>query len=147
MPFSLTGLVVAIAAIVAAAAFGLIRRARDGRLRPVRPDPDTAHRQLLSSLGVAPDAPLTLLQFSSQFCAPCNRARAVYAEVAGSLDGVRHVEVDVAVHPEVVDAWHIRRVPTLLVVDAAGEVVSRAVGVPTRERVLAAVAPHVIVSP
>jgi thiol-disulfide isomerase/thioredoxin len=133
--FSLAGLVVAAVALAAATGFGLARRARDGRPRPVRaPAPYPLDR-----LGVVPGTPVTLVQFSSAFCAPCRVARVVCAEVAASLDGVRHVEVDAGEHIEAARALGVRRTPTVLVVDAGGRVVRRAVGAPSREQVLAAV--------
>src|SRR4051794_36544940 len=35
----------------------------------------------------------TLLQFSSAFCAPCRATRRILEEVAGTVPGVRHLEV------------------------------------------------------
>ena len=102
---------------------------------PWQPDP-----RLLADLGVRPGA-VTLLQFSSAFCAPCRATRLVCAQVAGMLDGVRHVEVDAESHLEAVRALGVERTPTVFVIDAAGRVVRRATGAPTRAHVVAAVAP------
>ncbi|MEN3610005.1 TlpA family protein disulfide reductase [Plantactinospora sp. ZYX-F-223] len=96
---------------------------------------------LLAALGVRPGAPATLLQFSSAFCAPCRATRQVLTDVTGTLDGVRHVEVDAASQLPAVRALGIWRTPTVLVVDADGRIVQRAAGVPARAQVLAAVAP------
>ncbi len=134
----------AAAALTAATAFGLARLARHGRLRPATGLLDPG---LLSRLGVQPGTPITLLQFSAQYCAQCRPARAVLAEVAETTDGVQHIEVDVDVHPDAVQALDVRRVPTVLVIDGAGRVVSRAVGAPTRERVLDALASCGTVTP
>jgi hypothetical protein len=65
----------------------------------------------------------------------------VLAEVAGTLPGVRHVEVDAASQPTGVRALNIWRTPTVLVVDAAGRVLHRASGVPATNEVVAAVTP------
>ncbi|WP_239312149.1 TlpA family protein disulfide reductase [Plantactinospora mayteni] len=96
---------------------------------------------LLAALGVRPGAPATLLQFSSAFCAPCRATRQILADVSGTLDGVRHVEVDAASQLPAVRALGIWRTPTVLVVDADGRIVQRAAGVPARAQLLAAVAP------
>ncbi|MEV7227144.1 thioredoxin family protein [Polymorphospora sp. NPDC051019] len=96
---------------------------------------------LLDALGVAAGTPATLLQFSSAFCAPCRTTRRVLGEVAGMLDGVRHVEVDAESHLDAVRALGIWRTPTVLVVDARGEIVQRAAGVPAKAQVIAALAP------
>jgi thiol-disulfide isomerase/thioredoxin len=132
----LTGLIVAAAVLLAATAFGLVRRARDGKLRSA----GTGDRELLARLGVEPGTQVTLLQFSSAFCAPCRATARLCADVAAHTEGVRHVEVDAESKLDAVRALGITRTPTLLVVDAAGRVVRRAVGQPpTRAHLLAAV--------
>jgi len=98
-------------------------------------------RAVLTALGVRLGTPATLLQFSSAFCAPCRATRRVLAEVAVLLDGVRHLEVDAESHLAAVRTLGIWRTPTVLVVDAEGRVVRRAVGVPRKAQVIAAVAP------
>jgi thiol-disulfide isomerase/thioredoxin len=132
-----TGLVVAVVALAAATAFGLWRRRRDGRLRAAAPEPAAA---VLTTLGVEPGAPATLLQFSSAFCAPCRAVRRVCADVAKTVDGVRHVEVDAESHLDAVRELGIWRTPTVLIVDRSGRVVQRASGVPAKGQVIAAVA-------
>lgn len=97
--------------------------------------------QLLAALGVEPGTVVTLVQFSSAFCAPCRATRQVLGEVTRLLDGVRHVEVDAESHLSAVRALDIRRTPTVLVIDGAGRVVRRAAGVPAKAQVIAAVAP------
>jgi thiol-disulfide isomerase/thioredoxin len=96
---------------------------------------------LLAGLGVEAGTQVTLLQFSSAFCAPCRATRRVCDEVAKMLDGVRHVEVDAEAHLDAVRALNIWRTPTVLVIDAAGRVVQRASGQPSKAHVIAAVAP------
>jgi thiol-disulfide isomerase/thioredoxin len=133
----LTGLLVAAVVILAASAFGAVRRVRDGNLRGAA---DRGDRELLARLGVQAGTPVTLLQFSSAFCAPCRATHALCAEVAAGTEGVRHVEVDAESHLDAVRALGITRTPTLLVVDASGRVVRRAAGQPpTRAHLLAAV--------
>ncbi|GIF21097.1 thiol-disulfide isomerase/thioredoxin [Actinoplanes tereljensis] len=94
---------------------------------------------LLDRLGVGP-SPVTLLQFSSAFCAPCRAVRRVSSEVAELLPGVQHVEVDAESHLAEVRELNIWRTPTLLIVDAGGHVVKRATGVPSKPQLIAAVA-------
>ena len=100
---------------------------------------DRDMRELLQRLGVEP-APATLLQFSTAFCAPCRAVRRVSAEVAALLPGVRHVEVDAESHLDEVRKLGIVRTPTLLILDAAGQEVRRATGVPTKPHLIAALA-------
>lgn len=137
-----TGLAVAVAALAAATAFGLWRRRRDGRLRAApASERETALAPVLATLGVEAGTPVTLVQFSSAFCAPCRAVRRVCADVAKAVDGVRHVEVDAESHLDAVRELGIWRTPTVLIVDGDGRVVHRAQGVPAKGQVIAAVAP------
>ena len=80
----------------------------------------------------------TLVQFSTAFCAPCRAARVVLGDLAAREPGVVHVEVDAERHLDLVRALGIASTPTTLVLDALGEEVVRATGVPRRAQVLAA---------
>jgi thiol-disulfide isomerase/thioredoxin len=80
----------------------------------------------------------TLLQFSSAFCAPCRATRRTLADVAATVPGVVHVEVDAEEHLDLVRRLGILRTPTTLVLDAAGSEVTRATGAPRAAQVLAA---------
>ncbi|MBS45172.1 MAG: thiol reductase thioredoxin [Nocardioides sp.] len=161
-----TGAWVAIAAVVVALAFGLYRAATDGRFRGTRAvggtgtGSNTADQPTTDDQGG--EAPVTdsllagtpwesdlgeratLLQFSSAFCAPCRATRRVLEDVAGSTDGVAHVEVDAESHLDVVRRLGITRTPTTLVLDAAGRELVRAAGAPTRAQVESALpaTPH-----
>jgi thiol-disulfide isomerase/thioredoxin len=81
----------------------------------------------------------TLVQFSSTFCAPCRATHRILADVAGMIDGVRHVEIDAEANLDLVRRLDILRTPTVLVLDADGELVTRASGQPRKADVIAAV--------
>jgi thiol-disulfide isomerase/thioredoxin len=131
----LTGLFVALAVLALATAAGFMIKRRNGRFRVVADAPDP----LLDTLGVQRGTPLTLLQFSSAFCAPCRTTRVLCADVAAKVDGVRHVEVDAEAHLDAVRALEIWRTPTVLMIDSRGQIRRRATGAPTRAQLLAAV--------
>ena len=134
---SITGLLVVAAVLVAAAAFGLVRRQRLGRVRTSAADQRLTAETLGSeSLGER----ATLVQFSSAFCRPCVATRHLLGDVAGKVPGVRHVEVDAESNLELVRTLNIASTPTTLLLDGAGVVRRRAVGVPRRDEVLAALA-------
>ena len=106
-------------------------------------DDHNPHELVRTSLGSAVPAQAygdraTLVQFSSAFCAPCRVARRVLGEVAEIVPGVTHVEVDAESHLEAVRALGIRRTPTTVIIGADGREVSRAVGAPRKEQVIAA---------
>jgi thiol-disulfide isomerase/thioredoxin len=95
----------------------------------------------LTSVGVRAGTPVTLLQFSSAFCAPCRATRLVCAQVAASFDGsVEHIEVDAESHLDEVRRLKIWRTPTVLVVDRDGVIVHRATGTPSKAQVISAIA-------
>ena len=145
-----TGLIVLVVAVVLALGFGLWRAATDGRFsgtHRVRGTSDAAAESGTQSVlsGTAYDAQLgeraTLLQFSSAFCAPCRATRRVLEDVARIVPGVRHVEVDAEHHLDLVRRLGILRTPTTLVLDPHGREVSRAAGAPTKQAVIASLAP------
>jgi thiol-disulfide isomerase/thioredoxin len=96
--------------------------------------------QTLAGLGWVAGTPLTLVQFSSAFCAPCRATRALCERAAATVPGVAHVEVDAESHLSAVRELDITRTPTVLLVDAEGRIVRRASGQPTRSQLLSAVA-------
>jgi thiol-disulfide isomerase/thioredoxin len=140
-----TGQWVLLVCVLVVVGFAMFRVATDGRFRGARGatgSSTTSTATVLSAAGVA--VPLgeraTLLQFSSAFCAPCRATRRVLDEVVGLVPGVTHVEVDAEQHLEVVRALRVLRTPTTLILDADGQEVSRASGLPQRDQVLAALA-------
>jgi thiol-disulfide isomerase/thioredoxin len=78
----------------------------------------------------------TLLQFSSSFCAPCRVARRVLGEIAETTSGVVHIEIDAEHHLDLVRRLGVLRTPTTLVLNAQGQELSRASGVPTKAQVI-----------
>ena len=153
----MTGALVLVAALLAATVFGLVWRRRDGRVRTTSgraaSDPAAADRSrgaepgehvdpaVLAALGVIPGEQVTLLQFSSAFCAPCRTTRVVLADVARETAGVRHIEVDAESHLDEVRALDILRTPTTLVLDGTGRIRARASGAPRKPEVLATLGP------
>ena len=88
---------------------------------------------------MTPGPDVTLLQFSTAFCGPCRTTRALCADVAQTVPGVRHLEIDAESHLDAVRALDIWRTPTVLVIDRKGAVVSRAAGAPSRAQLLGVV--------
>jgi hypothetical protein len=134
------GAVIAIAALVIAAGIGLGLRRANGRFRTTTakagaPEVDP----VLLGLGITADTPLTLLQFSSAFCAPCRATRVLCADLAERTPGVRHLEVDAQSHVDAARALEIWRTPTVLLIDGSGQIRRRASGAPNRAQLHAAV--------
>jgi len=87
-----------------------------------------------------PGSRATLLQFSTEFCAPCTATRRILGEVAATTPGVSHLELDLTARPELATRFGILQTPTTLVLDPAGVVRGRIGGAPRRETVLATLA-------
>jgi thiol-disulfide isomerase/thioredoxin len=77
-----------------------------------------------------------LLQFSSEFCAPCRATRQILAEVAGGAEGVRHVEVDAGERMDLVRLLNVRRTPTVFVLGPEGQIARRGSGLMNKAEVL-----------
>lgn len=137
MSVHLVGIVAVAAALLLACVVGVWWRRRDGRFAaPVN------ERQVVSAedIGARLGARATLLQFSSEFCAPCRATRTLLAELAGTVDDVAHTELDAAEHMDLVRRLDVMRTPTVFVLDRDGRVVRRASGTPRRDELVSALA-------
>ncbi|MFJ9019683.1 thioredoxin family protein [Streptomyces sp. NPDC102259] len=132
----MSGLLVCVAVLAAASAYGVLHKRRSGRVR-VR-GRDDGKRLGADRLGGELGERATLVQFSSAFCAPCRATRRVLGEVAGVVPGVTHIEIDAEAHLDLVRELDILKTPTVLVLDADGRIVRRATGQPRKADVLAA---------
>jgi thioredoxin-like negative regulator of GroEL len=88
-------------------------------------------RLAAEELGVPLGARATVVQFSSTFCAPCRTTRYVVERAVATADGIAYADLDIADHLELGERLTIDVTPTVLVLDARGDVVRRATGVPT----------------
>jgi len=140
------GLIALVVALAAASGLGVVMRRRAGRFRagPAVPAPAAAmagaRPEVLTGddLGGPLGRQATLVQFSTAFCAPCRPTRQLLAQVADMVDGVRHVDIDAAERLDLVRRLRINSTPTVLVLGRDGAVATRAVGVPRKTDVIAA---------
>jgi thiol-disulfide isomerase/thioredoxin len=143
------GLIALAAALLVATVLGVALRRRAGRFRPgSRAAPAAPGRAETAApagttlteadLGSSLGRQATLVQFSTAFCAPCRPTRQILAQVAGMVDGVTHVEIDAAARLDLVRRLRINSTPTILVLDPDGAIVRRAVGLPRKADVIAA---------
>ena len=141
------GLIALAAALAVATLVGVALRRRAGRFR-AGPGQAGARRaaSAAAETGGLTEADLggklgeraTLVQFSTPFCAPCRPTRQLLTQVAGTVDGVRHIEIDAASRMDLARRLRISSTPTVLVLGPDGGIVSRAVGVPRKADVIAA---------
>jgi thiol-disulfide isomerase/thioredoxin len=78
-----------------------------------------------------------VVQFTTQFCAPCKAARP-HLERAADAAGVRYEQVDVGERPEVARRYRVRTVPTIVMAGASGEVLGTWTRVPANGELAAA---------
>jgi thiol-disulfide isomerase/thioredoxin len=139
-PFG-AAVLLAVLALTALAAWWL--RARNGAVRTPAPDDDGGPRTVLEGLGVRPgDADLTVVQFSTAFCAPCRATRARLEQLRTAHQGLAVVHVDAESHLDEVRALDVRRTPTLFYLDRAGRLLGRSSGAPRAEELTALVEAH-----
>ncbi len=117
--------VILLGLVVVATALGLVWRASQGRVKQATGQIE----------GVELGSQATLLQLSSEVCAPCRAT----AKVLGGIHehGVRHVEVDIADRPDLASQFNILQTPTTLILDASGAVRARIGGAVRRDIVIA----------
>jgi thiol-disulfide isomerase/thioredoxin len=165
----LEGLIVLVVVLAAASAAGFALRSRQGRFRAARPQaapsrgdlapgagaqstpipatdaadtgrPPTAGDALTAAdLGASLGAQATLVQFSTEVCAYCGPTRQLLAELARERDGIAFIEIDAAERMDLTRRLRVLSTPTVLVLDAAGGIASRASGPPRRADLVTAV--------
>ena len=122
---------VLLALVSASSVLGLVWRARQGRV--ARADGSTVIRasEIPGIRRFAAGA--TLLQFSTEVCAPCVATRTLLGTVAAERSDVSHIDLDLTHRPELASRFKIMQTPTTLIVDRAGVVRARIGGAPRRD--------------
>jgi thiol-disulfide isomerase/thioredoxin len=116
-------------------------RARDGAVRATDDTPAAGPMDpVFSRLGVrVGEADLTVVQFSTAFCAPCRATKARLEQLQATRPGLAVLHVDAESHLDEVRALDVRRTPTLFYLDRAGAVIGRSSGAPRPEELTALV--------
>jgi thiol-disulfide isomerase/thioredoxin len=115
-------------------------RARDGALRPADAADAAPMDPVFERLGVRPgEADLTVVQFSTAFCAPCRATKARLEQLQATRPRLAVLHVDAESHLDEVRALDVRRTPTLFFLDRAGAVIGRSSGAPRPEELTALV--------
>ena len=129
--------------VTACAAWWL--RTRNGAVRaPVDGRNDVSGPQaVLARLGVRPqEADLTVVQFSTAFCAPCRATRARLQQLQRTRPGLAHVEIDAESELDAVRELDVRRTPTLFYLGRDGSLIGRSSGAPRPDELTALVNAH-----
>lgn len=128
----LTSVAIVLGLVAVSTGIGLLWRRRTGRVRE-RTDGHT----VVTAVALGSPRPFgsaaTLLQFSTEFCAPCRTTAVVLGELSAERAGVAHVEIDLTERPELAREFNILQTPTTFLVDGAGVVRARIGGAPRRD--------------
>jgi thiol-disulfide isomerase/thioredoxin len=123
--------------VALATALGLVWKARSGRVSA--PGRRTS-QDAVNLPGVTRGERATLLQFSTEVCAPCVPTRRVLGQIADSTAGVSHVDLDLTHRPDIAAQFNVLQTPTTLILDRAGVIRARIGGAPRQADVRAALA-------
>ncbi len=132
----MTPLLVVLALVAFATALGFVWQSQQGRVRhpkPVHVDIPTTGLPSHSELGKR----ATLLQFSTEVCAPCKATHTVLDGIARDTQDVTHVDLDLTHRPDLANHFGIMQTPTTLILDATGTVRARIGGAAKRDIVTA----------
>lgn len=133
-PLLAAGVLVGI--VLVATAAGVLWRARTGRVRTTSGECLTpAELGQSGSLG----SRATLVQFSTEFCAPCVSTRRYLSALAERNAGVRHLDVDLTERADLAARFNVLQTPTTLILDSVGRQRGRIAGAPRPEELIAAV--------
>jgi thiol-disulfide isomerase/thioredoxin len=137
------GAAVVVAAVMGTALAAWWLRTRNGAVR-VAGGGDVSTNGVFERLGVRPaDADLTVVQFSTAFCAPCRATKARLQQLQTTRPGLATVHVDAESHLEEVRELDVRRTPTLFYLDRGGRLIGRSSGAPRPEELTALIDAHV----
>lgn len=125
----ITDFAILLGLVAVATALGLAWRATTGRVRTVTSDRTVIRVSELSADAVAGRG-ATLLQFSTEVCAPCTTTHVLLDGLARELDDVHHVDVDVTSRPEIASRFNLLQSPTTFILDGGGVVRARIGGAP-----------------
>ena len=128
-------ILVLVALVAGTTALGLVWRSRQGRVTHTNGRTVVKVSDLPGVRRFATGA--TLLQFSTEVCAPCKVTHQVLGDVASERDNVAHVDLDLTHRPDLASRFHILQTPTTLILDRKGVVRARIGGAPRREAVRA----------
>lgn len=128
-----TALLVVVGLVTASTVLGLVWQSRQGRVSHPHDRAVVRAAEVPGLRRLARGA--TLVQFSTEVCAPCAVTRTVLEEVASARAGVSHVDLDVTRQPDLVSRFRIMQTPTTLILDRAGVVRARIGGAPRSDAV------------
>ena len=137
------GAAVLAAALVLTGAAAWWLRARNGAISRSGDAAAEVEVSVFARLGVRPeDADLTVVQFSTAFCAPCRATKARLQQLQATRPGLAVVHVDAESHLDEVRELDVRRTPTLFYLGRDGRLIGRSSGAPRPDELTTFVDTH-----
>jgi thiol-disulfide isomerase/thioredoxin len=127
---NLTVVIVLAALVAGSTALGFLYLSFNGRVRR------QSGREVVRAKEVGATAlgsKATLLQFSTEVCAPCRTAHRVLGTIAKERFSVKHLDVDLTLRPDLATRFGVLQTPTILILDGYGRVRARIGGAPRPE--------------
>ena len=93
-----------------------------------------------SEIGIDLGDRVTIVQFSSAFCSPCKATAAIITNLIKEMNDVVYVQIKSEENLNLIEKFDIKSTPTVIFFNRMGMEVGRAVGTPTNQQVLAAIA-------
>ena len=123
-------LVVVLGLVGLATLIGFVWKSQQGRVRRT-----SSSIELPDGVSLGDRA--TLLQFSTEVCAPCRATHTILDSLARDTADVTHVDVDLTHRPELAARFGILQTPTTLILDRDGVIRARIGGAARRDAILA----------
>lgn len=79
---------------------------------------------------------MKLLKFEADWCGPCKMMQPILEQIAQERPDVEIESIDVERQPERAREYHVRALPTLVLLDAAGDIVTTHTGSASLAQVL-----------
>jgi thiol-disulfide isomerase/thioredoxin len=137
------GAAVVVAALAMAVLAAWWLRRMNGAVRTAGEGEGVSPKGVFDRLGVRPaDADLTVVQFSTAFCAPCRATKARLEQLQTTRPGLAVVHVDAESHLDEVRELDVRRTPTLFYLGRDGRLIGRSSGAPRPDELTALVDAH-----
>ena len=115
--------------VALATALGLLWRSQTGRVREIGSGETVIDvSELMPDAVAGPGA--TLLQFSTEVCAPCRATHTLLDALAKQSSVVNHVDVDITHRADIANRFTLLQSPTTFILDAGGVVRARIGGAP-----------------
>lgn len=124
-----------VALVAVSTALGLVWKSLQGRVRHTNGQTTVRAKDVPGIRRFGSGA--TLLQFSTQVCAPCKSTHTVLDSIAAERDSVTHIDLDLTNRPDLATLFHIYQTPTTFILDRKGVVRARIGGAPRREELSA----------